>query len=44
MQSAERREMYSSLAKIDQQFKQTKTGFSSFNNFRKECDNYLRES
>jgi len=44
MQIAERREMHSSLAKIDQQFKETKMGFSSFNKIRKDFNNYIRQS
>ena len=40
MQSAERRDMHSSLVKIDQKVKNKKTGFISLNKFRKGANNY----
>ena len=40
----ERREMPSSLVKIDQKFKDTKTVFNSLKKFRKEFNTYLRQS
>ena len=40
----ESRKMPSSLVKIGQNFKDTKMGVDSLNTFRKEFNNYLRQS